>query len=42
MLSFLNRGAVSLAVLSLFASSVAGKVLEKLDDVPDGKSVKGI
>jgi len=39
MLSFLlGRGAVSLTVISLLTSSVAGEVFEKLRAVPEGES----
>lgn len=38
MLSTLNCGALSLAVLSLLASPAAGEVFDKLRGVPDGKS----
>ena len=36
MFTLLGRGALSLAVLSLLTSSVAGEVLEKLRAVPEG------
>lgn len=36
--SLLNRGAVSLTILSLFTSTVVGEVFEKLREVPEGKS----
>lgn len=35
--SLLSRGALSLAVVSLFSSSVVGEVFEKLHEVPEGK-----
>lgn len=36
MFTLLGRGALSLAVLSFFTSSVAGEVFEKLRAVPEG------
>lgn len=38
MLSFLRRGALSLAVVSLLASSVSAEVFEKLRSVPEGEN----
>lgn len=39
MLSFVRKGALSLAVVSLLTSSVAAELFEKLRAVPEGETL---